>query len=180
MAVPHARDAGRAGHGCIESMSLDRYIALVFVLLCLVYGHTAFITMDQGLPPFMQLNPIWPSTFPKVLSVLGVLVGTSVLLGIEKSDHTAESAEINYRKLTEYRIGQALALLSLMAVYAVMLRPAGFIVSTVLFLMTGSAILGERRWIIMSAIASIASVFIWYLVDQVLGIFMRPLPAFLS
>ena len=161
-------------------MSLERYIALVFILLCVVYGYTAFVTMDQGLPPFMQLNPVWPSTFPKVLSVLGILVGTSVLLGLEKSDHTAESAEINYRRLMEYKLGQVLALLSLMAVYAVILRPAGFIVSTVLFLMTGSAILGERRWIVMSVIALTASVFIWYLVDRVLGIFMRPLPAFLS
>lgn len=161
-------------------MSLDRYIALVFILLCVVYGYTAFVTMDQGLPPFMQLNPVWPSTFPKVLSVLGILVGISVLLGLEKSGHTAESAEINYRRLTEYKLGQVLALLSLMAVYAVILRPAGFVVSTVLFLMVGSAILGERRWIIMSVIALAASVFIWYLVDRVLGIFMRPLPAFLS
>jgi putative tricarboxylic transport membrane protein len=25
--------------------------------------------MDQLLPPFMQRNPVWPSTFPKVLAV---------------------------------------------------------------------------------------------------------------
>lgn len=161
-------------------MALDRYIALVFILICVVYGYTAFVTMDQGLPPFMQLNPVWPSTFPKVLSVLGIIVGMSVLLGLEKSDHTAESAEINYRKLTDYKLGQALALLALMAVYAVVLRPAGFIVSTFLFLVLGSAILGERRWVVMSIIALTASVSIWYLVDRVLGIFMRPLPAFLA
>jgi hypothetical protein len=40
-----------------------------------VYGYLAFFTMDQLLPPFMQRNPVWPSTFPKVLSVLGIIVG---------------------------------------------------------------------------------------------------------
>ncbi|MDE2792270.1 MAG: tripartite tricarboxylate transporter TctB family protein [Paracoccaceae bacterium] len=159
-------------------MTLDRYIALVFLLICLVYGYAAFFTMDQGLPPFMQRNPIWPSTFPKVLSVMGVLAGLTIVLGIEKSNHTAEVAEINYRKLTEYKLGQALMLLALMVIYAFALRPAGFLVSTTLFLVCGSAVLGERRWFLMCAVALVASGVVWYLVDVVLGIFMRPFPAF--
>ncbi|MGR3344909.1 MAG: tripartite tricarboxylate transporter TctB family protein, partial [Paracoccaceae bacterium] len=39
-------------------MALDRWIAVVFLLICLIYGYTAFFTMDGGLPPFMQRNPI--------------------------------------------------------------------------------------------------------------------------
>jgi putative tricarboxylic transport membrane protein len=56
-------------------MALDRWIALVFIAFCAVYGYLAFFTMDQLLPPFMQRNPVWPSTFPKVLAVLGIIVG---------------------------------------------------------------------------------------------------------
>ena len=44
--------------------------------------------------------------------------------------------------------------------------------------MAGSAILGERRWVMMGVIGVIAAGFVWYLVDEVLGIFMRPLPWF--
>ncbi|MEM7067435.1 MAG: tripartite tricarboxylate transporter TctB family protein [Pseudomonadota bacterium] len=161
-------------------MALDRYIALIFLIICMIYGYTAFFTMDQGLPPFMQRNPIWPSTFPKILSVLGALSALIILLGIEKSNHTAEVAEINYAKLTDYKLGQAILLLTLMVVYAFALRPAGFVLSTTLFLVLGSAILGERRWVLMFAIGLIASGVVWYLVDNVLGIFMRPLPAFLA
>ncbi len=160
-------------------MALDRYIALIFLLICLVYGYAAFFTMDQGLPPFMQRNPIWPSTFPKVLSVMGALAALSILLNLEKSKHTAEIAEINYRKLTEYKLWQAVALLALMVIYAFALRPAGFLLSTTVFLVGGSAALGERRWIVMFVVAILASGVVWYLVDEVLGIFMRPLPAFL-
>jgi putative tricarboxylic transport membrane protein len=62
-------------------MALDRWIALVFIAFCAVYGYLAFFTMDQLLPPFMQRNPVWPSTFPKVLSVLGIIVGLSSCWG---------------------------------------------------------------------------------------------------
>jgi len=157
-------------------MPLDRWIALIFLLICLAYGYAAFFTMDAGLPPFMKFNPIWPSTFPKVLAVMGAAVALIILLGAEKSDHTAEVAEINYRRLTDYKIGQAVLLLSLMVVYALALRPAGFLLSTSLFLILGSAILGERRWLIMIVVAALATGIVWWLVDEVLGIFLRPLP----
>lgn len=162
-------------------MALDRWIALVFVAFCCAYGYAAFFTMDQTLPPFMQRNPVWPSTFPKVLAVAGVVVGLVVLFGLERPDPDApESApEINYRRLTEYKLGQALSLLGLMAAYAVLLRPVGFLGATVLFLFFGAFILGERRYLTMAASAAIAAGLVWYLVQRVLGIFLTPLPGFL-
>ncbi|MFT4620032.1 MAG: putative tricarboxylic transport membrane protein, partial [Polaromonas sp.] len=32
-------------------MALDRWIALIILMICLVYGYTAFFTMDQGMAP---------------------------------------------------------------------------------------------------------------------------------
>ena len=157
-------------------MALDRWIALIFVTLCFIYGYAAFFTMDQLLPPFMQRNPIWPSSFPKVLSVLGIIAGSVVLLGLEKPDpNAADSApEIN-----EYKLGQALGLLALMAAYALMLRPLGFLLATVGFLAGGGVILGERKFHILIPVAALAAGVVWYLVQQVLGIFLSPLPSFL-
>ena len=163
-------------------MALDRWIALIFIAFCCVYGYLAFFTMDQLLPPFMQRNPVWPSTFPKVLTVLGVVIGLIVVLGLEKPDGDAQPSptDINYRRLHEYKLGQAILLLALMVVYALMLRPAGFLLSTTVFLVAGSAILGERKWHIMLPVAMLATGFVWYLVQQVLGIFLRPFPFFLG
>lgn len=164
-------------------MALDRWIALVFVTFCCVYGYAAFFTMDQLLPPFMQRNPIWPSTFPKVLSVLGIIVGLIVLFGIEgESDKEAgpSATEINYRRLGDYKIGQALLLLGLMVLYALMLRPAGFLIATTTFLVVGSAVLGERKFHIMIPVGAVATGFVWYLVQEVLGIFLRPFPFFMG
>ena len=155
-------------------MALDRWIALVLLGVCLAYGYAAWFTMDSSLAPFMKRNPIWPSTFPKVLSVLGILTTLVILLGFEKAEPKA--ADIDYRRLTEYHLGQALLLLALMAAYALCLRPLGFVVSTSAFLILGSYILGERKWQIMIPVALIAAVSVWYLVQEVLGIYMRPLP----
>ena len=64
-------------------MALDRWIALILAGICLAYGYTAWFTMDGSLAPFMKRNPIWPSTFPKVLSVIGLLASLVILLGLE-------------------------------------------------------------------------------------------------
>lgn len=155
-------------------MALDRWIALILLGVCLTYGYTAWFTMDDGLAPFMRRNPIWPSTFPKVLSILGVVASTIILLGLEKGE--AKAGEIDYRKLGDYNIGQALLLLGLMVAYALCLRPVGFITSTAGFLILGSVILGERKWHLMVPVALCATLLVWYLVQEVLGIYMRPLP----
>ena len=159
-------------------MALDRWIALILLGICLAYGYTAWFTMDAGLAPFMRRAPIWPSTFPKVLSVLGIVACLIILLGLEKSE--PKEADIDYRRLGEYHLGQAVFLLVLMVVYALCLRPLGFLFSTVGFLMVGSTILGERKWVTMALVSIIATGVVWYLVQQVLGIYMRPLPGFIG
>ena len=159
-------------------MALDRWIALVLLGICLAYGYAAWFTMDGNLAPFMKRNPIWPSTFPKVLSVLGTVCALIILLGLEKS--APKEADIDYRRLHEYKLGQAIALLALMVAYALLLRPMGFIFSTSAFLILGSVLLGERKWHIMIPVALIATFVVWYLVQQVLGIYLRPLPGFIG
>ena len=161
-------------------MALDRWIALIILGLSLAYGYGAFFTMDQLLPPFMQRNPIWPSTFPKVLAVLAVIASLIILLGLEKSDGEVKAGDIDYRRLGDYNVGQAVLLLGLMVAYALLLRPAGFLLSTFGFLCMGAVLLGERTFHILIPVAAIATGAVWYLVEGVLGIFLRPLPFILG
>lgn len=158
-------------------MALDRWIALILLGICLAYGYTAWFTMDAGLAPFMQRNPIWPSTFPKVLSLIGMGAALVILFGLETSEEKV--GDIDYRRLHEYKLGQAIALLALMVMYAMTLRPMGFLGATSSFLIFGSFILGERKWHVMIPVGLIAAFGVWYLVSQVLEIYMRPLPGFL-
>jgi putative tricarboxylic transport membrane protein len=159
-------------------MALDRWVAVVLLGICLVYGYTAWFTMDGALPPIMKRLAVWPSSFPKVLSIAGIILSLIVVLGIEKGE--LKVGDIDYLRLHEYKLGQALALLGLMVAYAILLRPAGFLLATSGFLIGGSVILGERRWSVMIVVSSIATFGIWYLVQEVLGIFLRPMPFFMG
>jgi putative tricarboxylic transport membrane protein len=159
-------------------MALDRWVALVVLGICLIYGYTAWFMMDGALPPIMKRLAVWPSSFPKVLSLAGIILSSIVLLGVEKGEEKV--GDIDYRRLHEYKLGQALVLLGLMVAYAILLRPAGFLLATSGFLIGGSMILGERRWFVMIVVSTIATFGIWYLVQEVLGIFLRPLPYFIG
>ena len=160
-------------------MALDRWIAFVILLVCLAYGYAAYFTMDELVPPIMRRSPIWPSSFPKVLAIGGAFLSLVILLRLEKSPGKRDAADINLSRLGDYKIGQALLLIGLMVAYAFLLRPLGFLASTFLFLSIGSFILGERRFVVMAVASAIAAGFVWYLVDEVLGIFLTPFPAFM-
>ena len=160
-------------------MALDRWIAFVILLICLIYGYAAYFTMDQLLPPIMQRAPIWPSSFPKVLAIGAVILSLVIVLGLEKAPPKKDAVDINLSRLGDYNVGQALMLLGLMVAYALLLRPLGFLLSTFLFLSVGSFILGERRWGMMALVSALAAGGVWYLVDGVLGVFLRPFPMFL-
>lgn len=165
-------------------MALDRWVALAFITLCCVYGYAAFFTMDDSLPPILRRNPIWPSTFPKMLTVAGILVGMMVLFA-PKSAKTAKPTDkvdgtMDLSRWRDYQIIPALALVALMVAYAMTLRPLGFLGSTTLFLMLGAMILGERKLHILIPVSACAAWSIWYLVQEVLGIFLRPWPAFIA
>ena len=88
--------------------------------------------------------------------------------------------DIDIAQFRQYKIGQALGLLAAMVLYALALRPVGFIASTTLFLVGTGWILGERKLHIMVPVALLGAGVIWFLVQEALGIFLRPLPWFFS
>ncbi len=159
-------------------MKLDKWIAILFLLLCLIYGYTAF---TYELLPFERNMSFLPNTMPITLSVLGGILALVLIFAPETAPDDGEVlGTIEVSKLRQYKLGQAIVLLLAMVAYALALRPIGFMASTVLFLAGGSFILGERRYLIMIPIAVTGAFGIWYLVQEVLGIFLRPWPWFIA
>ncbi len=159
-------------------MKLDKWIAVLFLLLCLIYGYTAF---TYELLPFERNMSFLPNTMPITLSVLGGILALVLIFAPETAPDDGEVlGTIEVSKLRQYKLGQAIVLLLAMVAYALALRPIGFMASTVLFLAGGSFILGERRYLIMIPIAVTGAVGIWYLVQEMLGIFLRPWPWFIA
>ena len=97
-------------------MALDRWLALFIALIFLIYGYTAFFQMDGLLPPILQRNPVWPSTFPKILSVIGVFGALFVLMNIEKTDRQI-SDDIIVKNWRLYKVFDALTLIVGMVIY---------------------------------------------------------------
>jgi putative tricarboxylic transport membrane protein len=159
-------------------MTLERSLALFFLLIAVIYGYTAFFIMDATLLPFAKNSPIWPSTFPKVISGIGIFVGLSLIassLKQSKADADALMTELN-----GYQWKPVITFIFMMVAYALLLRPFGFIFSSIGFLFIGAIVLGEKRYLTLAIISAVFSIGIWYLVQEVLGIFLRPWPSFLA
>ncbi len=107
-------------------MALDKWIAVVFLVICVIYGYSAY---TYPLLPFERNMTFLPNTMPMVLSVLGVSLALLILLAPSpKADALGDAlGNINLKKWREYKVGQALGLIALMTLYALALRPVGFI-----------------------------------------------------
>lgn len=156
-------------------MALDKWIALIFLLIALIYGYTSY---TYELLPFERNMSFLPNTLPMVLSGLGIFLSMIILLSpTQAADVDGDVlGDIDMKKLREYKIGQALGLIAAMIVFAMALRPVGFIPATIIFLVGTGWILGERKLHVMIISAAIGTISIWYLVQEALGIFLKPLP----
>ncbi len=160
-------------------MALDKWIAVFFLLVCLIYGYASF---TYPLLPFERNMAFLPNTMPMVLSVAGVVLSLVILLmPSAKADAEGDAlGSLDAAKLRTYQFRPALALIAAMIVYALALRPVGFLAATTLFLVGTGWILGERKLHIMVPVALCGAGAVWFLVQEMLGIFLRPLPGWLS
>ena len=158
-------------------MALDRWIAILFLAIALVYGYAAY---NYPLLPFERNMVFLPNTLPMVLSVLAVVVSLIIVVAPRAPKDPDGLGDIDLAQLRRFKIGQTLGLVGAMVLYALLLRPIGFLTATALFIAGTSIILGERKFHVVVPIAVVTSGAIWYLVQETLGIFLRPWPAFLS
>ncbi|MEO0621552.1 MAG: tripartite tricarboxylate transporter TctB family protein [Pseudomonadota bacterium] len=160
-------------------MALDKWIAALFLVGAVAYGYAAF---TYPLLPFERNMAFLPNTWPQVLAVLAA--GLAVLILIAPTEPPDEDGKVLGRvtkaELAGLKIGQALALIAAMIAYALLLRPLGFLASTVIFLTGVGIMLGERRVVVLVVVACIGAGVVWGLVDGLLGIFLRPFPWFLE
>ncbi len=151
---------------------LERLVALAFLVFCCGY---AWLSWNYTLLPFERHMPFKPNTLPMGLSVLGIILSLAVLLqpGHPNDADTTDSAPAMGAERDWLR---PILLVVLMIVYALTLRPLGFILTTGSFLVIGSVVLGERKFYILLPVALITTFTIWYVTQQLLGIYLNPWP----
>ena len=161
-------------------LNLEKFLALIILILCILYAYTSFITMQANLLPFEKNMTVLPNSLPKVISIFGIIISTFLIL--KKEEHNSEESisSINLKNVFSFYYGKALSIILLMIIYTLCLRPVGFILSSVLFLFLASFILGERSFIKLAIICLLGTSIIWLLLEKVLGIYMRPFPYILQ
>jgi len=161
-------------------LNLEKFLALIILIICILYAYTSFITMQANLLPFEKNMTVLPNSLPKVISIFGIIISTFLILKKEEHNYEENISSINLKNVFNFYYGKALAILLLMIIYTLCLRPVGFILSSVLFLFFASFILGERNFIKLSIICLLGTSIIWLLLEKVLGIYMRPFPYILQ
>ena len=158
-------------------LNLEKIIALIILIICIVYAYTSFVIMQANLLPFELNMTVLPNSLPKVISIFGIFISLFLILkkdeDIEKDE---DQSKIDLNNVLNFYYGKALSIIFLMILYTLCLRPVGFILSSILFLFFSSFILGERKIIKLIIICFIGTTIIWLLLEKVLGIYMRPFP----
>ena len=161
-------------------LNLNRAVALALLGFSSGYFYLAYF---YHLLPFERFLAVKPNTMPIGLAIAGIICSLVILIQPQvpevevEGDGTVNRPDAEYlQNLQNYNWRQGIGLLLLAVVYALSLRGAGFLFGTSAFLVIGGILLGERRYSFLIPIAITASVLVWYLVDQVLTIYLRPWP----
>jgi putative tricarboxylic transport membrane protein len=165
--------------------NLDKWIAVVFLVISIAYGYSA---ATFKLLPF-ELNMVFlPNTLPNALAVIsGMLCLLIILTPSQSTDNDVPSPDQDETGTGDvvavekpFEVAQAAFLVIAMIGFALAIRPVGFLTSTTVFLVVTGWILGERKLVMMIPIAAFSAFCIWYLVQETLGLYLRPLPGFLN
>jgi putative tricarboxylic transport membrane protein len=139
----------------------------VLLVFCLVYGAFA---LNLDMPGGMEREAFTPRTLPLGLTGLGVMLSLVLIVRGLREDGGPGLAAMA-RGLDWPRTAM---LTGLMVFYGLALTPLGFIVSTLIFLVAGFLVLGERRPVVLLLAAVPLVVGFWALMTRVLGVYLEP------
>ena len=149
-------------------MAREKVGALVIMLFSIAYG-----SMALNIPlSFLARNEFFTSrTMPYALAVLGIVIALMILV-MPTTDPEGK------RSLKEETHGMdwktAILLVIGMIIYGLVMKWLGFMISSILFLLGGFYVLGERR-IKRMLLASIPLVILlWFVMSSLLGVYIAP------
>lgn len=149
-------------------MAREKIGALVMLLFSMSYG----ILATQIPLTFLAQNELFtPRTMPYGLAVIGGVLSLAILV-LPTAD------EAGKRSLRQETAGMdwatAVFLVLLMLAYGLTMKWLGFILASILFLLAGFWILGERRIKLMLLSAILLVAVLWALMSKLLGVFIAP------
>ncbi|WP_207061114.1 tripartite tricarboxylate transporter TctB family protein [Motiliproteus sp. SC1-56] len=142
----------------------DHIGGLVFLCLSAAYGYYAG---QIPLLPGDEYAPFHARSLPNALAFMGGALSIALLVsGRRDRAHRLQLGGYDF-----FLVG---ALLALVALFGIALTWLGFLVSTVLFLIGGYWLLGERRIRVLLLASVPFGVGIWFVLSQLLDIYLAP------
>ena len=75
-------------------LNLEKIIALIILIICIVYAYTSFVIMQANLLPFELNMTVLPNSLPKVISIFGIVISLFLIL---KKDEDIEKMRISQK-----------------------------------------------------------------------------------
>ncbi len=149
-------------------MNKEKAGAIILLMFSIAYGICAF---NIPLTFIAQKESFNARTMPFALGIIGSIL--SFLILVLPPSESGENASLKsaFRGLEWPQVGM---LVGMMIFYGITLRFLGFVISSIIFLISGFYILGERRvWMLF--VGSVPLVlFIWFLMSRILGMYIAP------
>ena len=112
-------------------LNLEKIIALIILIICIVYAYTSFVIMQANLLPFELNMTVLPNSLPKVISIFGIVISLFLILkkdeDIEKDE---DQSKIDLNNVLNFYYGKALSIIFLMILYTLC-----FIGTTIIWLL---------------------------------------------
>lgn len=153
-------------------LTLDKIGALAFLVFAIAYG-----SLIDNIPLFPgdEDLPFNARTMPTLLAWAMAVVAFLMLILPPKKGAESEEDQLKASAVFQgLNWGQTTALIGLMIFYGLSLPMLGFIPATILFLIGGIRLMGEKRWLIILVSAIPLTLIFWIILDQLLGIFLSP------
>ena len=149
-------------------MKADKAGALILLTFSIAYGLLAF---KVPLTFLGQREAFNARTMPFALGIIGALLSFSILVLPSGKSDEGETVKDVFKGLDWVRVG---LLVGIMIFYGVTLMFLGFVISSIIFLLGGFYILGERRiWLLLLGSVPLV-LFIWFLMSRILGMYIAP------
>ena len=143
--------------------TFDRYASIVFLAL----GIAVFVYI-QSIEASTAGSSIGPKELPSLLAVVLIILSLLNLYQAMKSKATAKEEKLEYRKFL-------ITFISLV-VYALLIEPLGYVISTFLFLFTGFQNMEKGSYLKSAIIAAAFAGGVYYLYVEIAQGVLPPLP----
>ncbi|MCW8858936.1 MAG: tripartite tricarboxylate transporter TctB family protein [Deltaproteobacteria bacterium] len=149
-------------------MAREKLGALVMLLFSMAYG---LLALKIPLSFIAQGEFFTSRTMPYALAVLGIILALLILV-LPTADPTGKHSIAAETRGMDWKT--AILLVVGMILYGLLMKWLGFIISSILFLLGGFYVLGERR-IKRMLLASIPLVVgLWFVMSALLGVYIAP------